>query len=77
MSGDLVARSAQVITRCDIHTGYRWSEGVLHYQVLAYAGKLAMDHARVIKEAPVARSSGPAYRGGHVRPFTSPSATPM
>ncbi|MFE5296119.1 hypothetical protein [Streptomyces sp. NPDC056632] len=43
MSGDLATRSAQVITRCDIRTGKRWSEGVPLYQAMGATGKLAMD----------------------------------
>jgi len=34
-----------VITRGDIHAGYRWSGQGGHYQVSAAAGKLALDGA--------------------------------
>lgn len=75
MSGDLATRSAQVITRCDIRTGNRWSEGVALYQELGDTSKLAARRVRVIKEPAIARSRGPAYRGGRVHAFTRPDVT--
>ncbi|GAA2786928.1 hypothetical protein GCM10019017_35250 [Streptomyces showdoensis] len=75
MSGDLATRSAQVITRCDIRTGKRWSEGVAHYQELGPTSKLAVGRVRVIRDPAIARSGGPAYRGGRVHAFTSLDVT--
>ncbi|GAA3392373.1 hypothetical protein GCM10017752_29040 [Streptomyces roseoviridis] len=75
MSGDLATRSAQVITSCDIHTGNRWSEGVLHYQEMAATGKLAVERVRVIWEPAIARSGVGAYGGGRVHAFTSGDLT--